>query len=320
MVPLKANEIYGNWATLLLPLDDDESINFKQLEDEIDTLIAHGVNGIYSNGTAGEFYNQTEDEFDQINEILATKCNAAFMPFQIGCSHMSPKISLERLKRAKLLKPSAIQVILPDWFVPSQAEIIHFLTRLAEEADPIRLVLYNPPHAKTKLLPSDFADILLAGIPLAGCKVSGGDEKWYREMSELPVPFSVFVPGHQLATGISQGAHGTYSNVACLHPAFAQNWYNDMVNKTGDPFEMQSRIQQFMQQCMVPYIRDQAYANQAVDKFMAAVGGWTPISTRLRWPYRWIPEEEIHVVKQRCAELLPEVFMQRSTKNQNTKP
>lgn len=309
MIPFEAHQIYGNWATLLLPLHDDDRINYKQLEQEIDVLISFGVDGIYSNGTAGEFYNQTEAEFDEVNGLLASKCNDAGMPFQIGCSHMSPKISLERLIRAKELKPSAIQIILPDWFVPSKTEIIEFLKVMAEAADPIGLVLYNPPHAKKKLVPSNFAEIQDAGIPLVGCKLAGGDEKWYQEMSGLPLPLSVFIPGHHLATGISRGAHGAYSNVACLNPKMAQNWYNDIAGKKGDPFELQSRIQRFMDECIVPYIIDKGYSNQAVDKFMAAVGCWTNISPRLRWPYRSIPEADVLSVREKCAELLPEVFL-----------
>jgi 4-hydroxy-tetrahydrodipicolinate synthase len=308
MTPLKADEIYGNWATLLLPINNDDSINYEQLENEIEVLIASGVNGIYSNGTAGEFYNQTEQEFDQVNGILATKCNAVGIPFQIGCSHMSPKISLERVKRATALQPSAIQIILPDWFVPSMEEIIDFLKVMCALADPIKLILYNPPHAKRKLLPKEFAEILEAGIPLAGCKVAGGDEQWYNEMNAINIPFSVFIPGHHLATGIAKGAHGAYSNVACLNPGLAQRWYNHIANHSGDPFELQARIRKFMDDCIVPYIRDKGYSNQAVDKFMAAVGGWTPISTRLRWPYKWIPEAEVLPVREKCAELLPEVF------------
>lgn len=225
---LNANGIYGNWATLLLPLNNDDSINYAQLAQEIDTLISFKVDGIYSNGTAGEFYNQTEEEFDKVNTLLATKCNAAGMPFQVGCSHMSPEISRERLKRAKALQPSAIQIILPDWFIPTMPEIIDYLKVMAEEAAPIGLVLYNPPHSKKRLQPKDFKEILDAGIPLVGCKVPGGDEQWYKEMKQLPVPFSVFIPGHHLATGVSRGAHGAYSNVACLNPLFAQRWYNNI--------------------------------------------------------------------------------------------
>lgn len=116
MEALKSDEIFGNWATILLPVENDDSINYQKLNEEIDILIDARVNGIYCNGTAGEFYNQTEGEFDKISELLAQKCSMANMPFQIGCCHMSPKISLERLKRILPLKPGAIQVILPDWY------------------------------------------------------------------------------------------------------------------------------------------------------------------------------------------------------------
>ena len=308
MIPLKAHEIYGNWATLLLPLNNDDSINYQLLEEEIDVLIACGVDGIYSNGTAGEFYNQTEEEFDEVNVILALKCRASAMPFQVGCSHMSPRISLERVKRSVALKPSAIQVILPDWFSPSMAEIIDYLQVMADAAHPVGLVLYNPPHAKKNLAPKDFRQILEAGIPLVGCKVAGGNAQWYQDMNDLPVPFSVFVPGHHLATGVSLGAHGAYSNVACLNPRFAQRWSDSIRGGDDRSFELQERVQRFMNEYIVPYIRNKAYSNQAVDKFMAAVGGWTAISPRLRWPYRWIPEEDILPVREKCRELLPEVF------------
>jgi dihydrodipicolinate synthase/N-acetylneuraminate lyase len=221
---------------------------------------------------------------------------------------MSPKISLERIKRSKKLLPSAIQIILPDWFAPSMDEIIDFLKVMAEAADPVGLVMYNPPQAKRKLSPGDFAKLLNAGIPLVGCKVAGGDEQWYQEMKNLPMPFSVFIPGHHLATGISRGAHGAYSNVACLNPAFAQQWYNNIKDGGKNSFELQERIQQFMDECIVPYIRDKGYSNQAVDKFMAAVGDWTSISTQLRWPYRWIPQSDVLPIRKKCRAILPEIF------------
>ncbi|HWJ26385.1 MAG TPA: dihydrodipicolinate synthase family protein, partial [Flavisolibacter sp.] len=193
MQPLNAQEIIGNWATLMLPLNQDDSIDYFLLGEEIDRMIGFGVNGIYSNGTAGEFYNQNEEEFDKISELLAVKCNAANKPFQIGCSHMSPQISLERLKRAVALKPGAVQIILPDWFPPSMNEILRFLEKMAATADPIGLVLYNPPHAKIKLRPADFAAIQQAGIPLVGCKMPGGDDTWYKAIKEHASHLSVFI-------------------------------------------------------------------------------------------------------------------------------
>jgi dihydrodipicolinate synthase/N-acetylneuraminate lyase len=167
-------------------------------------------------------------------------------------------------------------------------------------------VLYNPPHAKIKLQPKDFAIIKQAGIPLVGCKMPGGDEAWYEAMKEHASHLSVFIPGHHLATGISRGAQGAYSNVACLHPGVAQQWYEQMKEDIESALELESRIQLFMNKYIVPFITEKKYSNQAVDKFLAAVGGWISILPRLRWPYNWIDANEVKNVRTACQKLLPE--------------
>ncbi len=217
MKPLAASEIYGNWATLLLPINTDESIGFSRLDDELQYLTGAGVNGLYSNGTAGEFHTQTEAEFDRIHELVAQRCETANLPFQIGASHMNFQISLERIRRARALKPSAFQVILADWFPLHETEMITCLEHFAKAADPIGLVLYNPPHAKVRLTPAQIGALKQAVPALVGVKVAGGDASWYSEMRNYSSNLSVFIPGHHLATGFSEGASGAYSNVACLH-------------------------------------------------------------------------------------------------------
>jgi len=52
-------QLSGTWATLLMPIDDHDHIEFSRQEDELDYLLASGVDGIYTKGTAGEFYAQT---------------------------------------------------------------------------------------------------------------------------------------------------------------------------------------------------------------------------------------------------------------------
>ena len=78
------------------------------------------------------------------------------MPFQIGASHMSAQLSLERIASPEL-RPSAIQVILADWFPLKEAEMVACLQRMAAAAAPVGLVLYNPPHAKVVLTPAQMA-------------------------------------------------------------------------------------------------------------------------------------------------------------------
>ncbi|MBD2703836.1 dihydrodipicolinate synthase family protein [Spirosoma sp. BT702] len=302
---LEATDIRGNWATLMLPICEDDSIDFEELANEIDTLIAFGVDGIYSNGTAGEFYNQTEVEFDQIHELLAQKCHAAGMPFQIGVSHMSPILSLERLKRSLRWEPGAVQVILPDWFPPTESEIISFLRRMADVSTDVRLVLYNPPHAKVRLTPTQFSQLKDAIPQLVGVKVPGGDSAWYVQMRKYMQGLSVFVPGHFLATGIQEGAHGAYSNVACLHPKLAQDWYNLMLSDLDQALEWEQGIQRWMREYIAPYITEKGYPNPACDKFMSVVGGWSKVGCRMRWPYRSIPETDAQPVRTAARLLIP---------------
>lgn len=313
MIALKPDQIYGNWATLLLPIDKSGAIDYGLLEAEVDYLTSGHLNGIYSNGTAGEFYTLNEQEFDSINQLLAEKCEVSDTPFQIGVSHPSAQISLERIKRARALKPSAFQLILSDWFPVTNRETIRFLEVMAGAAGDIGLVLYNPPHAKRVLEPEVWAMLKKAVPGLVGVKVfdQDGDDDWYAEMRKHGDDLSVFVPGHNLATGIAKGAQGAYSNVACLSPFGAQRWYEMMQNNLEEALEVEKDIHRFFEEYITPFITEEQYSNQAVDKLLAAIGGWTEISPRLRWPYQWIPKEVAIDLRPKAEKMLPEFFFEK---------
>ena len=305
---LTSTNLKGNWGTLLLPINSDDSIDYLRLSEEIDQLIGAGLDGIYSNGTAGEFHNQTEAEFDKVQQVMAEKCQAAGMPFQIGVSHPSPIISLERLRRSVALRPDAFQVILPDWVTVTDDEQIVFLGGMAEAAGDIPLVLYNPPHAKLVLSPASLLKISQAIPQLIGVKLASGDAQWYKDMRSQAPDLSVFVPGHLLATGIREKvASGAYSNVACLSPKGSQAWWQLMQTDLDKALQVQENILEFFAACIVPY-KNAGYSNPALDKFLAAVGGWGSVGTRLRWPYKWIADEEVAAARIVAKRLLPEFF------------
>lgn len=308
MKPLTSEDIRGNWGTLLSSWNEDGSLDSGRVASQIDALIAASVDGIYCNGTAGEFHAQTESEFDRIAELLASKCEAAGVAFQIGVAHMSAQISLERLQRSRPLRPGAFQVILPDWFPVTEQEAIAFMSRMAEAAQGIGLVLYNPPHAKVSLSPEQIARIASRVPGLVGVKLAGGDEAWYARMRTHLSRLSVFIPGHHYVTGILQGAHGSYSNVACLNPAVAQ-WWADLTRvDLPAAVELQERILHFMEGHIAPFITRERYCNAACDRLLALVGGWADVGDQMRWPYRSIPVSSVAAVRSSARQLLPEFF------------
>ncbi|MFD1547871.1 dihydrodipicolinate synthase family protein [Nonomuraea guangzhouensis] len=295
----------GTWGTVLLPLRPDDSIDFARLADELDRLAAVGLDGVYAHGTAGEFHALTDEEYQQVNELLAERC--AGLPYQIGASHMSVTTCLRRVELAREFRPGAIQVILPDWAPPSPAEVVTFLERVAEVADPVPLVLYNPPHAKTRLTPADFG-LLAARIPaLVGVKVAGGDAGWYRQMRTEAADLPVFVAGHTLATGMELGAAGSYSNIAAFSPTGAMAWQHLMRTDPVAAREVERRIGLFFAEHIQP-LAAEGYANPALDKFLAYVGGWADIGTRVRWPYRSVDEHHAERLRPIARTALPELF------------
>ena len=116
----------------------------------------------------------------------------------------------------------------------------------------------------------------------------------------------MFVPGHQLATGVPLGATGSYSNVACLHPVAAKRWNEQMATDYDAALALEGKIQNFLEECIVPFRDRGGHSNQALDKLMAAVGGWSAAGTRLRWPYRGIDESEALRLRVILRERLPE--------------
>jgi dihydrodipicolinate synthase/N-acetylneuraminate lyase len=201
------------------------------------------------------------------------------------------RLSLDRVRRAAQLKPRAIQVILPDWWPVSNVEARIFLEDACAAAPGIPLVLYNPPHAKRVLSPVDLAETL-TGLPqVAGIKLAIGGPDWYAAARTHLADLALFVPGHHLATGRKEGvAAGAFSNVACLSPTGAQRWTNLMDTDLEAALEIETRLRQFILGSILPFA-EQGYSNAALDKLLAAIGGWAPVGTRLRRPYKSIDAE-----------------------------
>src|SRR5690606_19168314 len=147
----------------------------------------------------------TETEFDKINEMMAVKCHAERVPFQIGASHMSPIISLERVKRAKSLMPDAFQVIIPDWLVVNPEEQLRFLDKIAEACFPVPIVLYLPGHAKTKVSPQALMALGSKVTQLIGIKMGSVHPESHEMIRKLGEHIAVFMPGHRLASNMKNG-------------------------------------------------------------------------------------------------------------------
>src|SRR5262249_19669687 len=161
----------------------------------------------------------------------------------IGACQPDPSLARERVRLARDLGPDAIQVVLPDWWPVTEPEALDFLQLMAEAADPVPLILYNPPHAKRVLAPDELGRLVRAVPPVMGIKLADGADAWYAAARQHLSGTALFVPGHHLATGTKQGvAAGAFSNVACLSPAGAQAWTDRMALDIEAALDLERRI------------------------------------------------------------------------------
>ena len=178
---------------------------------------------------------------------------------------------------------------------------------MAAAAGNVPLVLYNPPHAKTQLDAAALLQVAEEVPQVIGIKVAGGDAGWYRAMRPVTARLAVFVAGHTLASGLGQGAAGSYSNVACLSPAGAVAWYATMRADPARAQDTERRLQDFLAAHITP-LKQRGYGNPALDKALAYIGGWARIGTRVRWPYRGVPEPEAETLRPLARAAVPELI------------
>jgi dihydrodipicolinate synthase/N-acetylneuraminate lyase len=298
----------GIWGAVLLPLSKTGNIDLSALAEMVDALCQSGVAGIYTNGTAGEFFNQTEADFDAITAIVLDRAEQARMPVQIGVSNSNARVARDRLTRIAHSGAVAAQVTLPDWWPPSSDEQARFIAGMSEAGQGMPLVLYNPPTAKARLTIDGIAALRAVTPDLVGVKVAGGDAEWYSERRAKLRKLSVFVAGHTVAFGRPLGADGAYSNVACLSPSGAVRQWRQIETDPSAALDLEARFQKFLHETMIPLARDHGLSDAALDKAMVAAGGWMPIRPTLLWPYSGATDEMVVAIRAGARKFVPELL------------
>ncbi len=297
-----AETLNGVWTTIINRLSHDGSLDLTAIEDQVAAYATAGVDGVYSGGTASEIHCQTEAEFQEISTRFARAAKKHALPFQIGAAHPLPRGGLDRISFAASLSPLAIQVTLPDWTPLDFESVRLFLDRAVEAASGTQLVLYNPPHAKTVLKPVELSELTTDYPAIIGLKCGGGDAKWYADMADVLDRISVFIPGHFYASGLAMGAHGSYSNMACLSPSAAVAWAQ---SDPTDAMNIEKRIADFMNEAIAPLIA-RGLPGFVCDKAMATAGDWATMSPEMMWPYSSVTADEISRIASAARRHIPE--------------
>ncbi len=298
--PLTAETLRGIWPALLTPWTEAETVDEDAFAAEVRSFAQAGVHGVYTGGTAGEFYAQDEATFQQITELVCEAARPFGLPVQIGCTALSTRTVRRRIEVARHAGADGIQVALPFWLPLSDEEVLDFFDEIADAAGEVPLVLYHSGRAKRRIGPDLLARLCGRTPTLIGVKDTVSDEGDWRALRDAAPGLSFFGPDHRLLDRIRSGGRGTYSSLAGLNPKGMVR-YHELCDQAcwEEAATWQSAAVSLMEHVLLPMVREEGLWDSAVDRIQRVAGGGR-CGLRCAGPYRSGTGEHVQRLHRWC--------------------
>lgn len=166
-------EIKGIIVPILTPMHEDETVNYEELVNQIERLIAAGVHGIFVFGTNGEGYILDEEEKAEIIRVAVKTVNGR-VPVYAGTGCVSTRDTIRMSQKAKELGADVLSIITPSFAAASQEELIQHYETVANAVD-MPILLYNIPARTGNALAPATVQKLSQVANIVGAKDSSGN-------------------------------------------------------------------------------------------------------------------------------------------------
>lgn len=288
---MKNVEIKGVIVPLLTPMNADETINEKELRNQVNHQIESGIHALFPLGTNGEAYILSREEKEQILKIVVDEAKGR-VPVYGGTGCVSTKETIELSQKAKEIGIDVLSIITPSFAAASQDELYEHYREVAEAVD-LPIVLYNiPARTGNALTPATVEK--LSKIPnIVGVKDSSGNFDnmlQYIEKTRYRKDFAVLSGNDSLILWcLLAGGRGGIAGCANVFPSTMASIYDTFV--AGDlekAREIQDSIRSF-RDCF-------KFGNpNTIVKTAVALLGY-PVG-KCRKPFCQVPEAGIDAIK-----------------------
>ena len=293
---MKKVEIKGIIPPIVTPMNEDESVNEKELRNQVNRQIKGGIHGLFPFGTNGEGYILNEKEKEEVLSIVIDETKGR-VPVYAGTGCISTKDTIRQSQMAESLGADVLSIITPSFAAASQNELYDHYKAVAEAVD-MPIVLYNiPARTGNALAPATVAK--LSKIPnIVGAKDSSGNFDnmlQYIEQTRDSKDFAVLSGNDSLILwNLLAGGTGGIAGCANVFPEVMASIYNYFaVGDLENARKAQDSIRSF-RGCF-KYGNPNTIVKTAVNLLGYPVG-------KCRAPFNQVPEEGIEALKKVLAE------------------
>lgn len=211
--------IKGVLTAIVTPFDEAGELCTRRLRAQVQRQMKHD-NGIFCNGTNGEFFVLSTEEKLRVTEACVDEV-AGKVPVVAHIGEISTAASIRLGKQVAAMGVDAVSVITP-YFVPlKQSELIYHYTAIAD-AVPVPVFLYNIPGRTGNTLEPATARTLATHPNIIGVKDSAGSYESLRGYLDAVRDIESFDvlsgPDHLAHQGFLDGCSACISGLANFSP------------------------------------------------------------------------------------------------------
>jgi len=304
-MPLTTETLKGMWAGLPVPWTTQDEIDEGSLRENVRRICRAGAHGVYTHGTTGEFYAQTEEEWKRVVRATVEECRSEAKPCQIGCTALWTNEVIRRVSFAQRMGADGVQIAFPFWLELTDDQAVRFLRDVAGAVPEMPFILYNTTRSKKPLTVDLLRRSLDVGIPIVGCKGVRSKQE-LQEFLKVGPKLKFFVGEYELASHWSPGARGCYSSFVYACPRFMLRYFDLCEQGRTEAQDIEEGLKRFIAEYVMPLIQRGMY-DTALDRCFAAMTGFlTGNLLQSRQPYDAATQKDVKECYEWCFNNLPE--------------
>lgn len=137
------NRISGILTPNITPVDSQGRVDEQRLRGYVQWLIDHGVDGLYPNGSTGEFVRFTPGERRRIVEVVVDQA-AGQVPVLAGAAEANVKETIDACEAYGELGVRAVAIVAPFYYRLSSQGVYAYFREIADHVS-VDVTLYNIP-------------------------------------------------------------------------------------------------------------------------------------------------------------------------------
>ncbi|MBN6202591.1 4-hydroxy-tetrahydrodipicolinate synthase [Staphylococcus saprophyticus] len=220
----------GVGVALATPFTHNE-VDFDALRRHVKYLLDNNAKSIVVNGTTAENPTLTDEEKDQILEVVVNVVDGR-VPVIAGTGTNNTQKSIQASERAREIGADAIMLITPYYNKTNQRGLIAHFTTIAD-AVKLPVVLYNVPSRTNMTIDAETVETLSENEYIVALKDATNDFDYLEDLKQrLNLDEFALYSGNDdnIVDYFNQGGHGVISVVANVIPNAFQSLYDAKQN------------------------------------------------------------------------------------------